>query len=95
MEFDRLFSSTVVGGLELKNRLAMAPLYPGYSGEGGTVSQLQLDRYRLMAQSGVDVVAVENDYIAACDCRPNAFLWELYEPADVVKTIPEPERGNE
>ncbi len=60
MEFNRLFSSTVVSGLELKNHLTMAPLYLGYSGEGGTVSQLQLDHYRLMAQSGVAMVVVEN-----------------------------------
>jgi NADPH2 dehydrogenase len=57
---DHLFSSLQVGGLELKNRLTMAPLYLGYAGEGGTVSPLLLDHYRLMAQSGVALVVVEN-----------------------------------
>ena len=56
---DHLFSSLQVGGLELKNRLTMAPLYLGYAGEGGTVSPLLLDHYRLMAQSGVALVVVE------------------------------------
>ena len=57
---DHLFSSLQVGGLKLKNRLTMAPLYLGYAGEGGTVSPLLLDHYRLMAQSGVALVVVEN-----------------------------------
>jgi 2,4-dienoyl-CoA reductase (NADPH2) len=56
----RLFSSLVVGGIEFKNRLTMAPLYLGYAGERGTVSQLLLDHYRLMARSGVALVVVEN-----------------------------------
>jgi len=38
----------------------MAPLYLGYAGAGGTVSTLLLDHYRLMAQSGVALVVVEN-----------------------------------
>jgi 2,4-dienoyl-CoA reductase-like NADH-dependent reductase (Old Yellow Enzyme family) len=48
------------GGKELKNRLTMAPLYLGYAGEGGTVSKLIIDHYRLMAKSGVAMVVVEN-----------------------------------
>jgi len=38
----------------------MAPLYLGYAGEGGTVSPMLLEHYRLMAQSGVAMVVVEN-----------------------------------
>jgi len=55
-----LFSKIPVGGRELKNRLTMAPLYLGYAGEGGTVSELFIDHYRLMAKSGVAMVVVEN-----------------------------------
>ncbi|UCF89898.1 MAG: NADH:flavin oxidoreductase [Desulfobacterales bacterium] len=61
--YAHLFSKIKVGGLELKNRLTMAPLYLGYAGEGGTVSRLLLDHYRLMAQSGVALVVVENTTI--------------------------------
>lgn len=57
---DHVFSPLKVGGLELKNRLTMAPLYLGYAGEGGTVSPLLLEHYRLMAGSGVALVVVEN-----------------------------------
>jgi NADPH2 dehydrogenase len=55
-----LFSELKVSGITLKNRLTMAPLYLGYAGEGGTVSDLLLDHYRLMAKSGVAMVVVEN-----------------------------------
>ena len=58
--FSHLFSPFEVGGLELKNRLTMTPLFLGYVGEGGMVSPPLLDHYRLMAQSGVALVVVEN-----------------------------------
>ena len=58
-----LFSEIEVGGLRFKNRLMMAPTYLGYAGEGGTVSQMLLDHYRLMAQSGVSMVVVENSTV--------------------------------
>lgn len=58
--YPHLFSEIAVGGKELKNRLTMAPLYLGYAGEGGTVSELIIDHYRLMAKSGVAMVVVEN-----------------------------------
>ena len=38
----------------------MAPTYLGYAGQGGTISNLLLEHYRLMAQSGVAMVVVEN-----------------------------------
>lgn len=58
--YPKLFSEIEISGITLKNRLTMAPLYLGYAGEGGTVSPLLLDHYRLMAKSGVAMVVVEN-----------------------------------
>ena len=58
--FQRLFSPFPVGGLELKNRLVMAPLFLGYAGVTGAVTPGLLEHYRLMAQSGVALVVVEN-----------------------------------
>ncbi len=55
-----LFAPYTVGTVTLPNRLTMAPLYLGYAGEGGTVSRLLLEHYRLMARSGVALVVVEN-----------------------------------
>jgi len=58
--YQNLFSEIKIDGLTLKNRLTMAPLYLGYAGEGGTVSDMLLEHYRLMASSGVAMVVVEN-----------------------------------
>jgi NADPH2 dehydrogenase len=58
--YPNLFSKIDIQGLTLKNRLTMAPLYLGYAGEGGTVSMMLLEHYRLMAKSGVAMVVVEN-----------------------------------
>ena len=58
--YRNLFSELTVQGITLKNRLTMAPLYLGYAGEGGTVSDMLLAHYRLMAGSGVAMVVVEN-----------------------------------
>ncbi len=62
--YKNLFSEISIKGLNLKNRITMAPLYLGYAGEGGTVSDMLLEHYRLMAQSGVAMVVVENSTIA-------------------------------
>ncbi len=67
--YSRLFSTLEVGGIELKNRLVMAPLFLGYGGKGGKISRLMLDHYRLMAKSGVAMVVVEAatiDYPLGC-----------------------------
>lgn len=58
--YSHLFSELTIQGLTLKNRLTMAPLYLGYAGQGGMVSSMILEHYRLMAQSGVAMVVVEN-----------------------------------
>jgi len=58
--YSHIFKPLEVGGLKLRNRLTMAPMYLGYAGEGGSVSELLLEHYRLMAQSGVAMVVVEN-----------------------------------
>ena len=57
---DQLFTPYPLGTVTLRNRLTMAPLYLGYAGEGGTVSKLLLEHYRLMARSGVALVVAEN-----------------------------------
>jgi 2,4-dienoyl-CoA reductase (NADPH2) len=61
--YTHLFSEIDIRGLNLKNRLTMAPLYLGYAGEGGTVSKMLLEHYSLMGKSGVAMVVVENSTI--------------------------------
>jgi NADPH2 dehydrogenase len=58
--YEELFTPITIGKFTLRNRLTMAPLYLGYAGEGGRVSKLLLEHYRLMARSGVALVVVEN-----------------------------------
>ncbi len=58
--YARLFETFQISGLTLKNRLTMTPLYLGYSGKGGAVTNLLLEHYRVMARSGVALVVVEN-----------------------------------
>jgi hypothetical protein len=58
--YPHLFSTITIQGLTLKNRITMAPLYLGYAGEGGTVGEMVLEHYRLMAKSGAALIVVEN-----------------------------------
>jgi NADPH2 dehydrogenase len=58
--YSHLFSPLEIDGLKLKNRITMAPLYLGYASEKGKVTELMLDHYRMMAQSGAALVVVEN-----------------------------------
>ncbi|MEJ2071640.1 MAG: hypothetical protein P8X58_14780 [Syntrophobacterales bacterium] len=90
--YPHLFSPFKINGIELQNRLTMAPLYLGYAAEGGAVSTLLLDHYRLMAQSGVALVVVENstiDHPAICrSCASTGgtlFGRNLWAPAQVLK----------
>ncbi len=46
--------------LSVPNRITMAPLYLGYAGADGTVSDLMLDHYREMGASGAGLIVVEH-----------------------------------
>jgi 2,4-dienoyl-CoA reductase (NADPH2) len=58
-----LFSEFHIQGLTLKNRITMTPLYLGYANSDGTVSQLTLDHYAEMADSGAALIAVEHTMV--------------------------------
>jgi 2,4-dienoyl-CoA reductase-like NADH-dependent reductase (Old Yellow Enzyme family) len=55
-----LSSSFQIKGLSFSNRITMAPLYLGYAGADGAVSDLMLDHYREMAGSGVALIVIEH-----------------------------------
>ncbi|WP_417910662.1 tRNA-dihydrouridine synthase [Candidatus Electronema sp. PJ] len=57
--YAHLFSALKIADITLKNRVIMVPLYLAYGHEDGTVSNLLLEHYRLMAQSGAAMVVVE------------------------------------
>jgi len=60
MPNSKLFTPFTLKGLQLKNRITMAPMYVGYANSNGTVSNLVLDHYRSMAASGAALIVVEN-----------------------------------
>lgn len=60
MKFPFLFSSYQLGGIRLKNRITMAPLFLGYAKADGSASDLIIDHYGEMARSGAAMIVVEN-----------------------------------
>ncbi|MEJ2718442.1 MAG: NADH:flavin oxidoreductase [Deltaproteobacteria bacterium] len=60
-----LSSSFQIKSLSLSNRITMAPLYLGYAGADGAVSDLMLDHYREMAGSGAALIVVEHTAVHA------------------------------
>lgn len=58
--YPTLFSPFRLNGLQLSNRISMAPFFAGYAHGDGTVSPLLLDHYREMARSGAAMIVVEN-----------------------------------
>jgi 2,4-dienoyl-CoA reductase (NADPH2) len=58
--YPQLFKTIKIGGLKLKNRITMAPLYLGYAAPGGKPSELMHFHYEKMAGSGAALVVVEN-----------------------------------
>ncbi|MFW5637617.1 MAG: NADH:flavin oxidoreductase, partial [Thermodesulfobacteriota bacterium] len=87
--YSNLFSTFQIHGSTLKNRLTMAPLFLGYANQDGTVGPMLLDHYRLMAQSGVAMVVVENaaiDY-AQGSGSPRTIRADTDENLDGLKKL--------
>jgi 2,4-dienoyl-CoA reductase (NADPH2) len=91
--YPKLFSPLRLGGLKLKNRITMAPLYLGYAGTGGKVSPLLLDHYKRMAGSGAAMIMVENASITSSGsgsprtlrCDHNRYVGGLSVLARLIK----------
>jgi NAD(H)-dependent 7beta-hydroxy-3-oxo-delta4-cholenoic acid oxidoreductase len=56
----KLFSPVRIGGLELKNRIAMAPITTNWAPADGTVSQQQIDFWEERAKGGVGLIIFES-----------------------------------
>jgi NADPH2 dehydrogenase len=90
--YDYLFKPISFKGLRLKNRITMAPLYLGYAAEGGKISTLLLEHYKLMAQGGAAMIVVENSSITpggsgssrTIRCDHNRYIKDL---ANIARTI--------
>lgn len=60
-----LFTPFQLGSHTLKNRLVALPVFSGYALPDGRASELLIDHYRALAQSGVAMVVVANAAVAA------------------------------
>jgi len=55
----RLFSPIAIGTMELKNRIAMAPMATDYANPDGTISQRLIDYFAARAEGGVGLITTE------------------------------------
>src|SRR5512144_1797312 len=60
-----LFTPFRLGPCTLKNRLVALPVFSGYARPDGRVSELLIDHYQRLSQSGVAMVVVANAAVAA------------------------------
>jgi len=61
--FNHLFQTIRIGGLDLKNRIVMAPMFLAYGNPDGTISPMMLDHYRKIAQGGAAMIIVEHTLV--------------------------------
>ena len=59
MKFNRLFEPITIGGMEVKNRIAMAPVAMRYNTPSGTITQRVVDHYAERAKGGTGLIIVE------------------------------------
>ncbi|MBI5576338.1 MAG: NADH:flavin oxidoreductase [Deltaproteobacteria bacterium] len=94
MEFSHLFEPIRIGKVDIRNRIAMAPMVTQYA-DHGNVSEQQLAYYGARARGGVGLIVVEHVLASkwAEDTCPSISLLRLYEPghmagfAELVDTI--------
>ena len=58
----KLYAPGMIGSLEVKNRLVMAPMVDGYS-NGGVPTERSLEYYRVRAAGGVGLIIVGNIHV--------------------------------
>jgi 2,4-dienoyl-CoA reductase-like NADH-dependent reductase (Old Yellow Enzyme family)/NADPH-dependent 2,4-dienoyl-CoA reductase/sulfur reductase-like enzyme len=73
-DFSMLFTPIKIGDVEIRNRIAMAPMTSGYSSEDGYVTQTLIDFYLERANAGAGLITVESCYV---DKRGKGFLGQL------------------
>jgi 2,4-dienoyl-CoA reductase-like NADH-dependent reductase (Old Yellow Enzyme family)/thioredoxin reductase len=59
----KLFTPLIIGPLELKNRIVMAPMATHYADETGAVTERLKDYYLERARGGVGLIIMESGYI--------------------------------
>jgi 2-enoate reductase len=57
--FSKLFAPGLIGKLEIRNRIAMAPMGSALADQGGRVSRRQIDYYAERARGGTGLIIIE------------------------------------
>ena len=58
-QFERLFSPIVIGGVKIRNRVAIPPMNVNYSGVNGEVTKTLIDYHVARAKGGVGLHIIE------------------------------------
>ena len=56
---EKLFTPFRIGSMELKNRMAMAPMATDFANPDGTISQRMIDYFEARARGGVGLIIME------------------------------------
>lgn len=56
MKYKKLFTPIKIGGVELKNRIVMAPMHDGLGSTGGDVSERAIEYYAARAKGGTGLI---------------------------------------
>ena len=73
----KLFSPIRIGGMELKNRIVMAPMDSGYTNEDNTVSQKLLDYFEARAKGGAGLIYLPSISVDQATAVPRYLsLWD-------------------
>ena len=59
MSYEKLFEPIKIGGCEIKNRIAMAPMLMGFGTFDGTATEAMLDYYEERAKGGTGLIFTE------------------------------------
>src|SRR5262245_64165825 len=76
-EYPHLFSPFDLGGVQLKNRLAMAPMSTQYGGKDGSVQPRHIAFYRERALGGFGLIIVEFTCVDALTGRTEEHQLSL------------------
>ena len=77
--FERLFSPIQIGPMELRNRIALAPMANYMSDERGTVTQPQIDFMEARAKGGTGLLIVGSIYVQHPQARFGVGQLGLYD----------------
>ena len=91
--FNKILEPFYIGGVKIRNRIAMAPMTTLYAGHDGQVTQQLVEYYAARARGGTGMVTVEGAYVnetglqipASINICDDKFISGLSRVADEIK----------